>query len=91
MPVTDSLRALGQWSLSLDANTPRELLARLQYLGHIAVLPGRVQPELVGDGLLTSSAYVGVLRGIGLGDDDHDLSGCGLAFWLGDEDNKGSV
>jgi hypothetical protein len=91
VPVTDSLRALGQWSLSLSTNTPREILTALKYLGHIAILPGRVQPELVGDGLLTSSAYTGVLRGIGLGDTDHDLSGCGMAFWLGDEDGKGSV
>lgn len=91
MAITDALRALGAWSIQLNANTPRELLSALKYLGHIVVLPGRVQPELVGDGLLTSATYTGVLRGIALGDTDHDLSGCGMAFWLGDEDGKGSV
>jgi hypothetical protein len=91
MAVTDSLRALGQWSIQLNTNTPRELLSALKYLGHIVVLPGRVQPELAGDGLLTSATYTGVLRSIGLGDTDHDLSGCGMSFWLGDEDGKGAV
>lgn len=91
MAITDALRALGAWSIQLNANTPRELLSALKYLGHIVVLPGRVQPELAGDGLLTSATYTGVLRSIKLGDTDHDLSGCGMVFWLGDEDGKGSV
>lgn len=91
MPITESLGALGQWTLQLKDSTPRAVRDAIQYFGHITVHTGRVQPELVGDGLLASSRYTGVLRGKGENDEGFSLSGCGMEFWLGDEDDKGVI
>lgn len=91
MPVTEVHRALGNWSLTLSASTPRSVLEALVYLGHVTIHTGRVQPELIGDGLLTSSEHTGVLRSLSVGDDQHTIGGPGMAFWLGDEDGKGAV
>lgn len=91
MAITESLGALGQWSLSLREDTPREIRDRIKYFGHLTIHTGRVEPALIGDGLLGSSRFTGVLRGKGEGDEGFDLSGCGMEFWLGDEDDKGVV
>lgn len=91
MSVTEALKALGTWSLRLRPDTPQEIIAGFQYLGHVTVHLGRVDPKVVGDGLLASSRYTGVLRGLASEDEGHTLSGCGMAFWLGDEDGKGDV
>lgn len=91
MAVTEIHRALGTWNLQLSVDTPRSVLDRLVYLGHITIHTGRVQPELVGDGLLNTSEFTGVLRSITISDDQNSIGGPGMAFWLGDEDGKGSV
>lgn len=93
MSVTEVKQALGTWSVQLKAETPRELLDAIAAspFGHIAILPGRVDPVSAGDGLLTSSRFVGVYRHRRATSDGHELSGAGMAFWLGDEDGKGSV
>lgn len=91
MPITESQGALGNWSLELREETPRQIRDRIQYLGHITVHTGRVDPSLVGDGLLASSRYTGVLRGKSEHDEGFSLTGCGMEFWLGDEDDKGVV
>lgn len=91
MAITESHRALGSWSLALSPTTPRTVLDALQHFGHVSIHTGRVEPALVGDGLLASSEYTGVLREKTFGDDWHDIGGPGMAFWLGDEDGKGSV
>lgn len=87
MTVTETKQAMGSWELSLSDQTPREVLDRLGYFGHIAVMPGRVNAVEYGDALLSQARYVGVLnRKEGL-----KLAGVGMAFWLGDEDDKGDV
>lgn len=91
MSVTESLKALGTWSLKLRADTPKEIVQQLEYLGHVTVHTGRLDPRTIGDSLLASSRYTGVLRGLESADDGHSLSGAGMAFWLGDEDGKGDV
>jgi len=85
--------ALGQWSLQLRPDTPRAVLDALGYFGHVAITTGRVQAPLLGDGLLKSARYVGVLTGVTRTDTTAPvaLSGPGMAFWLGDADDKGSV
>ncbi|WP_406170356.1 fibronectin type III domain-containing protein [Streptomyces canus] len=58
-----------------------------------------MDPLQYGDNLLTTARYVGVLRTKTIGDDgrtnapqdDLSVGGVGMAFWLGDEDGKGSV
>lgn len=92
MTITEATRAPGQWSLTLDPDTPRTVRDALQYFGHIVVSVGRPDPRVAGDSLLTSGRYTGVVTGIVENDDATvDLSGQGMAFWLGDADKKGAV
>lgn len=90
MTVNESLQALGSWSLRLVEGTPAAVLDSLDYFSHVAVVPGRVKPAAVGDYLLTAARYVGVLRGRSYGQ-QAEMSGVGMAYWLGDEDDKGDV
>lgn len=92
MSVTEIKQALGQWDLTLSPSTPRETLDALAEFGHVAIVPGRVDPAMAGDNLLSAARYVGVVRGrSGDSGGQTKLSGASLAFWLGDEDNKGDV
>jgi len=90
MAVTETLRALGGWSLQLVPEIPREVWDALTYFGHIAIHAGPVDPRRDGDALLTSARYVGVLRDK-TNEDTYTLGGPGMAMWLGDEDDKGPV
>ena len=90
MTVTEVKQALGSWDLRLRSSTPKEILDGLTYLGHIAVLPGRLSPAQFNDNLLRAARYVGVFRGRSA-TDEFVLKGVGMAFWLGDEDDKGDV
>jgi len=90
--VTEVKQALGQWDITLSETTPRETLDALAEFGHIAIVPGRVNPVTAGDNLLSAARYVGVVRGrSGNSEGQSQLSGASLAFWLGDEDDKGDV
>jgi hypothetical protein len=97
--VQEVLKALGSWEVKLRPGTPRDVLDALDYFGHIAIVPGRLDPAQYGDNLLTAARYVGVLRTRTIGDDgrtsapqdDLSVGGVGMAFWLGDEDGKGDV
>lgn len=90
MTVNEIKQALGGWELRLKEDTPKEVLDALTFYGHIAIVPGRIDPAQYGDNLLSTARYVGVY----LGRDQHDdytLKGSGMAFWLGDSDEKGDV
>ncbi|MEU7240331.1 hypothetical protein [Streptomyces sparsogenes] len=99
MAVTEIVEALGSFEIELKSSTPRETLDAIQYFGHIAIVPGRIDPAGYGDGLLTAARYVGVVRSRRVDDDRRTkrvedatkIGGVGMAFWLGDEDDKGSV
>lgn len=99
MAVSEVLKSLGSWEVKLQSNTPRDVLDALDYFGHVAIVPGRLDPLQYGDNLLTAARYVGVLRTRTIGDDgrtnapqdDLSVGGVGMAFWLGDEDDKGAV
>ena len=99
MAVQEVLKALGSWEVKLLPGTPRDVLDALDYFGHVAIVPGRLDPLQYGDALLTTARYVGVLRTRTIGDDgrtsapqdDLSIGGVGMAMWLGDEDNKGAV
>jgi hypothetical protein len=88
--VTEIKQALGGWELRLRPDTPREILDALTFYGHIAVIPGQVDPKQYGDNLLSTARYVGVYRGKD-SQTGYTLKGSGMAFWLGDEDDKGDV
>lgn len=99
MAVTEVLKALGSWEIQFLPGLPRDVLDALDYFGHVAIVPGRLDPAQYGDNLLTAARYVGVVRTKTIGDDgrtnapgdDISVGGVGMAFWLGDEDNKGDV
>lgn len=90
MTVTEIKQALGSWAIRLRADTPRSLLTRATFLGHVAFVPGRLDPVQYGDNLLTKARYVGVVREQQT-TGDYYLGGVGMAYWLGDEDGKGDV
>ncbi|TMS00196.1 fibronectin type III domain-containing protein [Nonomuraea basaltis] len=90
MTVNEQLMGLGSWGITLREETPREVLDRLGYFGHVAIVPGRVNPAEYNDTLLTMARYVGVLTKRDF-DDDKRISGQGMALWLGDSDDKGEV
>lgn len=90
MTVNEQLMALGSWGITLREETPREILDRLLYFGHIAIIPGKVNPAEYGENLLTMAKYVGVLAKREF-DDVKRISGQGMAVWLGDSDDKGEV
>jgi hypothetical protein len=99
MAVQEVLKALGSWEIKLQPGTPRDVLDALDYFGHVAIAPGRLDPLQYGDNLLTTARYVGVLRTKTIGDDgrtnapqdDLAVGGVGMAMWLGDEDGKGAI
>lgn len=87
MNVTEVLFGLGSWRLALRENTPARITDALGMFGHVAVVDGRVDLEAAGDGVLAGARYVGVLRDRA----ELELTGSGLVFWLGDEDDKGPI
>lgn len=90
MTVTEIKQALGSWDLRLRPHTPRHILDALTPFGHIAVMPNHLNPVEYGDNLLSAARYVGVYRKRDAAD-EYLLSGSGMSFWLGDEDDKGDV
>lgn len=90
MSVTEIKQSLGDWSLRLRRDTPKEIMDALTLFGHVALLPGPMVPGQFGDNLLSAARYVGVYRGRSAAE-DFELRGSGMAFWLGDEDDKGDV
>lgn len=91
MPVTEVLRGLGSWSVRLKSSTPLEITHKLSYFGHICIVPGAVTDVDLSDALLKPARYVGVYRGKSTEGGSTTLEGAGMAFWLGDEDDKGDV
>ncbi|MET8334355.1 fibronectin type III domain-containing protein [Streptosporangium canum] len=90
MAVTETLMGLGSWQIMLAEETPRDLLDRLGFFGHVAVVPGRVNPAEYQDMLLDMARYVGVLTGREF-EKAKKIGGQGMAVWLGDADDKGEV
>jgi hypothetical protein len=97
--VQEVFKALGSWEVKLLGSVPRNVLDAIDYFGHVAIIPGRLDPVQYGDNLLDVARYVGVVRTKTIGDDgrtnapadDISVGGVGMAFWLGDEDGKGDV
>lgn len=93
MTVTDRKMALGEWQIGLIPNTPRIILDQLDVrqpgvgFSNIVITPTRLDPLVLASAdLLAVAAYVGVYRGQ---PDDLTLEGCGVNWYLGDEDGKG--
>jgi hypothetical protein len=92
--VTEVLRGLGQWSIQLDPEKMDDEKWQAiagSYFGHICIHVGRPDVRVSGDSLLRTSRYTGVY--IGTADAQHQraLDGFGMAYWLGDAENKGDV
>jgi hypothetical protein len=89
--VQEVVQGLGSWSITLTAETPKEITDRLGYFGHIAIFAGRVNPQEYRDNLLTQGRYVGVVTAKVMDDELKKLSGQGMELWLGDSDEKGEI
>lgn len=90
MTVTEVHQSLGSWELRLREDTPKHIRDALTYFGHIAVMPGKFDPTQYGDNLLPQARFVGVFRGRDFRD-ELTMRGSGLAYWLGDEEDKGDI
>ncbi|MFC7591018.1 hypothetical protein ACFQYP_50535 [Nonomuraea antimicrobica] len=91
MPVSEKLMELGSWQITLIDETPKTVLDKIEYFGHLAFVPAHVEPGQYGDHLLDMARYVGVVTAR---DVDHlrkQVSGQSTAVWLGDTDGKGDV
>jgi len=87
MPVTEQVTALGDWSVSLRADTPLSLRQAIDNPhAHIVITPARIDPALLSDASIRAAArYTGVVLRPG---PQLDLAGAGLLWWLGDADNQ---
>lgn len=82
----------GSWDLQLSPATPLNLWNSLRKFGHIVVTSQRVDPNLLSDAdMLAAARYVGVLLRREIVSGGIDLSGAGLVWWLGDEEEKGDL
>lgn len=91
MAVTEVLKGLGSWNLTLRG-VPQETVDAIRYFGHVAIHSGSDYDYRVAkDSALTSSRYTGVLRKKEGDSASLVVAGCGMAVWLGDEDKKGEV
>ncbi|MGY1773499.1 hypothetical protein [Blastococcus sp. SYSU D00813] len=86
MTVTQVLGGLGSWTFQLKDDTPDEVLSKLGFFGHVAIVRGPVDVAATSPYLLAAARYVGVL--LELSKDRRTLSGDGMVHWLGDEDGK---
>lgn len=91
MAVTQTLRGLGRWDLSLREDMPSEVWDSIAYFGHIVIHMGRTDPRVAGDALLKSSRYTGVLRSRSESGLPKSIGGLDVAMWLGDPDNKADL
>jgi hypothetical protein len=100
MAVNQVLGALGSWDITLTSTTPPDLWDTIDFFGHVAFIPGRLDPAQYGDNLLDAARYVGVVRKRDNSGGDrrtkvveqgYELGGVGMNFWLGDDEDKGDV
>lgn len=91
MSVTENLGALGSWSLTLDDNTPKSVLDKIQYFGHIMMDVGNSDSGFLNDGLLKTARFVGQLRVKDFKGTSNTIGGAGMSIWMGDADKKGQV
>lgn len=85
---------LGEWGVTLRADTPPEVRDALIEWGHVIITETRLDPRLYADAdLLTLSRYTGVLLERDDRGDDKTLriSGASLEYHLGDGDGKSFV
>lgn len=93
MTVSEVKGALGEWGFRLRDTTPKQIIDMLDAnrFGHIAILPGRVPVEALGDAMLTQARYVGVYHQLFKQKTEYELHGESLNYWAGDSDGRGDV
>lgn len=91
MSVKEVLNAIGSFDLNLKADTPKDIITAVAMFGHVAIVPGRIDPRQYEDALLDEARYVGVLREKSIGGSNVSIGGVGMAWHLGDEGTRGAV
>ena len=91
MAVTETLWGLGSWGLTFTEKMPDDAWKKVDYFGHIVIVPGR-RPGPLDDSLLRTARYVGPVTKISDNSGElRHIGGAGMAFWLGDAEGKGDV
>lgn len=91
MAVTETLRALGSWGLTFRENMPDDAWKKIDYFGHVVIMPGR-RPGPLDDSLLRAARYVGPVTSISDSSEaQRAIGGAGMALWLGDAEGKGDI
>lgn len=90
--IEENLMTVGRWDLALLDTTPQSILdlfnlkTETARFGHIIITPTHVDDRSAD--VLPLSRYTGIYR---KRSDRYTIGGCGLAAWLGDEDDKGDL
>ncbi len=93
MSVTERVMGVGSWDVELHPETPRRILAQLAPDGawgfaQLVITDTPVDVHSLTDaGVLAVASYAGVYRTMS----GRNLSGAGLAAYLGDESGKGNI
>lgn len=90
MAVTETLRALGSWGITLRDEMPDDIWKKIDYFGHIVIGPGK-RPGALDDSLLGAARYVGPVTKISDASERRTVGGAGMALWLGDAEGKGDI
>ena len=90
MPVTETVMALGDWSLQLSNLTPASVLNQIDTpFGQIVITRSRLLTAAPSDTLiLTNALYSGACLRPG---PQRELGGCSLAWYLGDDNGGNGV
>lgn len=86
--VVERHRAVGSFEV-VFRGIPQGVIDQITEFGHLVVTPAHEQGASLGDGLLESARYTGVVRfrrKSTRGEYDFMVRGCGLAWWMGTED-----
>lgn len=94
MPISEELTDIGEWSVSLKPDTPKQVLdaidVRTYAFASIVITPQWFPSGTLSDAnLLSKARYTGVY--LAQTDGRLNLEGAGLAWWLGDEDDGGDL
>lgn len=89
MTVYERVQALGEWELTFRDGTPAEIVNKITPFSHIIVLPARIGPVSTDAVAAALALYTGVVLKIPRR--GRTIGGHGLAWWMGDADNKGAI
>lgn len=90
--ISERAMTQGSFDVRLAPDAPRSLWTVIEEFGHIVILPQWVDHRLFADATMLSMArYAGPVLERRLSREGFAISGAGMVWWLGDEENKGDI